>query len=383
MSNLSDDDYKSEYTLSIDDNNLIVYENDKKYVCKSCIDPKSKKTKRLLYAIKQRHDLSVRIDSIIDENRLEVRVQHALFDDDVYELYDKDVEYSDKSSHIVHTERKTQPLCYIYVLELEQNKYYIGKTSKPINRTGEHIASLLFDDKMFSGAAWSRLYPPVKILEVITSYDEFDEDHYTLRYMREKGIDNVRGGSFCELNLPRENIVTLGKMLAGADDKCYYCGAIGHFIKDCPQKNLKRVTQRQKKVNLKVKDVPKSKILKYYGAMKLLQNSELDSMKPNDKIDNNIDNKIDNDDTIDIEDIDEVRPNNTTTSKSTKEFMNKLKHRCRYCQKPFDSLQKKNTHEKLICTKNDNVKRAKMIDVDVDSILNSNQKYIKSKRDLK
>src|SRR3989442_795002 len=79
-----------------------------------------------------------------------------------------------------------------------------------------------------------------KIIRIIASYDEFDEDIHTLRYMKDKGIDNVRGGSFCELNLTNDNVSTIAKMLRGSEDKCYYCGHPDHFINECPQRKVRR-----------------------------------------------------------------------------------------------------------------------------------------------
>ena len=38
------------------------------------------------------------------------------------------------------------------------------------------------------------------------------------------GISNVRGGSFCEINLSRDNYSTLQRMIKGTDNKCYTCG---------------------------------------------------------------------------------------------------------------------------------------------------------------
>lgn len=53
--------------------------------------------------------------------------------------------------------------------------------------------------------------------------------------MEQYGINNVRGGSFCQLKLDKDNLSTIKKMINGSSDKCYICGETGHFAKDCKQ----------------------------------------------------------------------------------------------------------------------------------------------------
>lgn len=364
------------YTMSIDGNDLIVYHNkesNKKYVCQKCIEPKSKRTKRLLCALRKRAGMTFIINTKINKNNkyLELLVQHPLYDDDIYYMYDiNDKNYDSEniiqcqSTNNTNTKTKTKiQLCYIYILFLEQDKYYIGKSLKPLSRTGEHIVSSLFDDNLSRGAGWTKMYPPLKIIEIIDSYDEFDEDKYTLKYMKEKGIDNVRGGSFCELNLTRENVVTLEKMLAGAEDRCYYCGNSGHYINTCPQKNIKRIPQKKKKLNIKKKDIPKSKIMNYFGASQLLMNSDLNTDNPLEKVNN----------TINI--------NNTNNTNNIKQDSDSIeKFSCKYCKKTFTTYVKKNNHENLLCVNNVKVTKGKKIDADVDAILEANKRFIKDKK---
>jgi hypothetical protein len=53
--------------------------------------------------------------------------------------------------------------------------------------------------------------------------------------MEQYGINNVRGGSFCQLKLDEDNLSTIKKMINGSSDKCYICGETGHFANDCKQ----------------------------------------------------------------------------------------------------------------------------------------------------
>ena len=116
----------------------------------------------------------------------------------------------------------------IYILELESGKYYIGKTYNPDFRISDHFASV--------GSAWTTQYKPIKVVSIINDCDAYDEDKWTVKYMAKYGIDNVRGGSFCEVVLKNKDINFIRKMIDGANDNCYKCGKSGHFAKHCYSK---------------------------------------------------------------------------------------------------------------------------------------------------
>lgn len=95
-------------------------------------------------------------------------------------------------------------MLYIYILQLESGKYYIGKTTNPDFRLESHFDS--------TGSAWTLKYKPLQLLELFVG-DDFDEDKYTLKYMSKYGIPNVRGGSFCQITLSEENLRTIKWMI--------------------------------------------------------------------------------------------------------------------------------------------------------------------------
>lgn len=121
-------------------------------------------------------------------------------------------------------------MVFIYILQLELNKYYIGKTNNPDIRLDSHFNS--------SGSEWTKIYKPIKVYELISNCDTYDEDKFTLKYMEKEGIDNVRGGSFSKIELTDEQIKLINQMIKGASDKCFNCGDSGHFIKDCIESKI-------------------------------------------------------------------------------------------------------------------------------------------------
>ncbi len=117
-----------------------------------------------------------------------------------------------------------EKMVYIYVLELQSDKYYVGKTTNCKFRLDQHFNS--------NGSVWTQKYKPIKIIELIDHCDDYDEDKYTLKYMAKYGIDNVRGGAFCQVKLTRENMITIKKMINSSENKCFKCGG-EHFVDKC------------------------------------------------------------------------------------------------------------------------------------------------------
>ena len=116
-------------------------------------------------------------------------------------------------------------MIYIYILLLTENKYYVGKTTNPVFRISDHFGS--------NGSSWTNKYQLVEVKDIIPNCDDFDEDKYTLKLMKEHGIENVRGGSFCQLSLDQPTLTMINRMLTGAGDECYSCGSKKHFTKNC------------------------------------------------------------------------------------------------------------------------------------------------------
>jgi hypothetical protein len=113
----------------------------------------------------------------------------------------------------------------VYVLELDGGKYYVGTSNDVQARFEEHQNG--------QGSEWTRLYHPIRILETRSECTGFDEDMITKIYMSKKGIQNVRGGTYCQIDLLPEQKSCLNREIRGAKDLCLTCGHDNHWAKDC------------------------------------------------------------------------------------------------------------------------------------------------------
>lgn len=274
-------------------------------------------------------------------------------------------------------------MVFIYVLKLEYNKFYVGKTISPIRRVNNH-----FDIK---GSAWTRKFKPVDIIEIIPNCDDLDEDKYTLKYMKEKGIQNVRGGTFCNINLSKSDVITIRKMIDFSSDKCYICGKTGHFAKNCAEEydqmldiiftnmieNDLNHNQRSSQIVIPENKINSSKDEKEkiicercgrFGHLieKCYSKTTLDG-KP--LIDNNISKlfKKDKNNNIKLKTHTQVQAHTQTQPKSDN------KYPCEHCSKEFDTLNGKNYHIRFHCkskpkkTTNNNLTNSTDTDKTIDS----------------
>ena len=148
---------------------------------------------------------------------------------------DEETEDSDSDADSVLTTTGTRMMGYrspsssssnkLYVLRLRENKWYVGKTNDVQKRYQEHQNG--------NGSQWTSIYKPMALEKVRKIESPFDEDKMVKEYMGRYGIDNVRGGSYCQEHLPQNTISHLQREIAGANDACLTCGRQGHFANQC------------------------------------------------------------------------------------------------------------------------------------------------------
>lgn len=114
---------------------------------------------------------------------------------------------------------------YIYVLKLENGKYYVGKTNNVLRRVQEHTDG--------RGSKWTELHKFVELVDVFPVENCFDEDTRTLLTMKTHGVDNVRGGTYSTTILTQNQLNAINASMRTSDDLCYACGKSGHFSGQC------------------------------------------------------------------------------------------------------------------------------------------------------
>jgi predicted GIY-YIG superfamily endonuclease len=87
---------------------------------------------------------------------------------------------------------------YIYVLQLVDDRYYIGRTGNILRRIEEHFTGV--------GSIYTIKYKPIKVIEVTEELSTQDERNKTLEVMSKYGWQKVRGACWCsiEINKPKE-----------------------------------------------------------------------------------------------------------------------------------------------------------------------------------
>lgn len=136
----------------------------------------------------------------------------------------------------------------IFVLELESNKYYVGKTKSKNFR-------LEFKSNLYEKNDWITKYKPIKIIELIPDCDLFDEDKYTLKYIEKKGIENVRGGSFSNEILTVQETVMINKMIKNSskeNNETSIPNQINDFLKNVSNDNIKHKISTIKNIHLEI-----------------------------------------------------------------------------------------------------------------------------------
>ena len=116
----------------------------------------------------------------------------------------------------------------VYVLQLKNNKIYVGESNDPKRRMWVHVHN--------QGSAWTKKYPVIKRVKpkIKKQNSYFKELTETLEWMKEKGIDNVRGSMFTKpFPLSKQEKIMAAQLYCELHNLCRKCGGEGHFVNQC------------------------------------------------------------------------------------------------------------------------------------------------------
>jgi len=119
----------------------------------------------------------------------------------------------------------------VYVLELRNGGYYVGKSNDIDARVQQHSSG--------EGSAWCRHKGGI-VGEVPTVYPGSVQDtsswemNETVNQMLIHGFENVRGWEFTGCGtLSSGELDTIKNVVMGQGDMCRTCGGVGHFASSC------------------------------------------------------------------------------------------------------------------------------------------------------
>ncbi len=120
----------------------------------------------------------------------------------------------------------------LYVLELKENKWYVGVTQNLTRRLQEHSSPE-------GGSVWTQRYPLLKLKHQQPLTHPSQENAKVKELMLIYGIDAVRGGNYSSINLTSAQRLTLEAELRHDSNACLGCGEKGHYVKNCSTKAAK------------------------------------------------------------------------------------------------------------------------------------------------
>ena len=124
---------------------------------------------------------------------------------------------------------------FVYILDLDHGKFYVGSTKNLESRLRAHIEG--------KGAEFTKVHKPLA-REIVSEYFqcfsyESDEEALsgelmaTLQLMDEQGIENVRGGPYCEMTLSDATKKEIQRLIDHLKGQCYKCHKRAHVLRDC------------------------------------------------------------------------------------------------------------------------------------------------------
>ena len=129
----------------------------------------------------------------------------------------------------------------IYILKLQEGKYYIGSSEVPISHS----------DSIMSTDEWCIKYGPL-IERIIINCKDYDEEYnYTKQLILEYGICDVRSDAYNYDTIAPMEMFYLQEQLKRLTPKCYRCEQEGHFSTNCIKEESKSETIQDLQLQIK------------------------------------------------------------------------------------------------------------------------------------
>jgi predicted GIY-YIG superfamily endonuclease len=148
---------------------------------------------------------------------------------------------------------------YIYVLQLIDDRYYIGRSQNVLQRIEQHFNG--------DGSVYTKKFKPLKVVEIVEETTNEDERNKTIEYIKKYTWEKVRGYVWCRIDYKNpvkiDNMVLERKVLYDEVDekvKQLYCvdnkdiieigkelditpGSVAHKLKHMNIVNSKKMTR--------------------------------------------------------------------------------------------------------------------------------------------
>mmetsp|Transcript_29280 Transcript_29280/g.48394 ORF Transcript_29280/g.48394 Transcript_29280/m.48394 type:complete len:304 (+) Transcript_29280:72-983(+) len=124
----------------------------------------------------------------------------------------------------------------VYTLLLENGFYYVGTTTKDVNKRFKEHQEQGGGQHHHQGSAWTRLHPPICVDHFYSyagQWPRLEEDKQVCALMLTHGIDRIRGGSYSKCGMSDHDVDALTKKLWHAENACLRCGRKNHFAISC------------------------------------------------------------------------------------------------------------------------------------------------------